>query len=123
MYGDPSSLWHLTANPGVAAPFDPYPVIEEVVRAYDVRLVLITLREDATTDPLGLWDGCAATDSEGNPATWLGCEPVFEADGAAIRVFDARASGSMQSIDRCSALAWPSVSAHWSVSCRLSRGP
>ena len=38
LYGDPASLWHLTANPGVAAPFDPYPVIEEVVRAYDVRV-------------------------------------------------------------------------------------
>jgi 4-amino-4-deoxy-L-arabinose transferase-like glycosyltransferase len=85
LYGDPASLWHLTGNPGVAAPFDPYPVIEEVVRAYDVEWVIVTLREDATIDPLGLWEGCDAIDSEGNQATWLGCDPVFEADG--VRIF------------------------------------
>ncbi|MGH2463145.1 MAG: hypothetical protein ACRDFZ_05915, partial [Candidatus Limnocylindria bacterium] len=89
----PSSLWHLTGNPGVAAPFDPYPVIEEVVRAYDVRWVIVTLRQDATTDPLGLWNGCAARDSADNAAwtggadttaTWLGCDPAFEAEGVRI---------------------------------------
>lgn len=84
MYGDPSSLWHLTANPGVAAPFDPYPVIEEVVRSYDVRWVIVALREDATTDPLGLWDGCAAIDSEGTTADWLACNPTFSAEGVRI---------------------------------------
>jgi 4-amino-4-deoxy-L-arabinose transferase-like glycosyltransferase len=86
MYGDPSSLWHLTANPGVAAPFDPYPVIGEVVRGYGVELVVVALREDATIDPLGLWEGCEATDSEGNHPTWLACEPSFEAEG--IRIFE-----------------------------------
>ena len=85
MYGDPASLWHLTGNPGVAAPFDPYPVIEEVVRDYHVQWVIVTLREDATIDPLGLWNGCDATDSQGNPATWLACEPAFETDG--VRIF------------------------------------
>ena len=50
LYGDPASLWYLTGNPGVAAPFDPYPVIEEVVRAYNVQWVIVTLREDATID-------------------------------------------------------------------------
>jgi 4-amino-4-deoxy-L-arabinose transferase-like glycosyltransferase len=86
LYGDPSSLWHLTGNPGVAAPFDPYPVIEDVVRAYGVELVVVALREDAAVDPLGLWNGCEAVDSEGNHATWLGCDPVFEAEG--IRAFE-----------------------------------
>ena len=93
LYGDPSSLWHLTGNPGVPAPFDPYPVIEEVVRAYDVRWVVVTLREGGTADPLGLWNGCAAQDSVDNSAwtagpdttaTWLGCDPVFEAEGVRI---------------------------------------
>jgi hypothetical protein len=69
----------------VAAPFDPYPVIEDVVRAYDVRWVIVALREEATTDPLGLWDGGEAVDSEGNQADWLADEPAFEADG--VRVF------------------------------------
>jgi hypothetical protein len=85
LYGDPASLWHLTGNPGVAAPFDPYPVIEEVVRAYDVELVIVTLREDATIDPLGLWLGGNAVDGDGNRADWLATDPTFEADG--IRIF------------------------------------
>jgi len=84
MYGDPASLWHLSANPGVAAPFDPYPVIEEVVRAYGIRWVVVTLREDATIDPLGLWDGGNAVDGEGNRATWLATDPVFDANGVRI---------------------------------------
>jgi hypothetical protein len=46
---------------------------------------VVTLREDATVDPLGLWDGCAAVDSEGNVATWLACDPVFEAP--AVRIY------------------------------------
>jgi 4-amino-4-deoxy-L-arabinose transferase-like glycosyltransferase len=86
MYGDPSSLWHLTANPGVAAPFDPYPVLEEVVDAYGVELVVVALREDAEVDPLGLWEGCDAVDADGNVATWLECEPVMEADG--VRIYE-----------------------------------
>ena len=70
---------------------DPYPVIEEVVRAYDVRWVIVTLREGGTSDPLGLWQGCAARDSTDNlgwtggpdtTATWLACDPAFEAEGA-----------------------------------------
>ncbi len=93
LYGDPSSLWHLTGNPGVPAPFDPYPVIESVVRAYDVRWVVVTLREGGSSDPLGLWHGCAARDSADNfawtggpdtTATWMSCEPVFEAEGVRI---------------------------------------
>jgi 4-amino-4-deoxy-L-arabinose transferase-like glycosyltransferase len=91
LYGDPASLWHLSANPGVAAPFDPYPVIEEVVHAYDVRWVIVTLREDADIDPLGLWNGCEAIDSQGNHATWLECDPAFETDG--VRIFAVRDVG------------------------------
>jgi len=93
LYGDPASLWRLTGNPGVAAPFDPYPVIEQVVRAYAVEWVIVTLREDATIDPLGLWDGCDATDGDGNHATWLACDPVFEAQG--VRIFAVLSPGSM----------------------------
>jgi 4-amino-4-deoxy-L-arabinose transferase-like glycosyltransferase len=93
MYGDPTSLWHLTRNPGVAAPFDPYPVIEEVARAYHVRWVVVTLREGGTSDPLGLWQGCTAQDSVDNlgwtggpdtTATWLACDPAYEAEGVRI---------------------------------------
>ena len=85
LYGDPASLWLLTGNPGVAAPFDPYPVIEEVVRAYGVEWVIVTLREDAKIDPLGLWLGGHAVDGDGNRADWLATDATFEADG--IRIF------------------------------------
>jgi len=68
-------------------------VIEEVVRAYEVEWVIVTLREDAAIDPLGLWDGCDATDSEGNHATWLACNPVFEAQG--VRIFAVLPLGSV----------------------------
>lgn len=84
LYGDPASLWHLTGNPGVPAPFDPYPVIEDVVRAYDVRWVVVALRDD-TIDPLGLWLGGNAIDRDGNRADWLATDPAFEANG--IRIF------------------------------------
>ena len=41
MASDPASLYPLTGNPGVAAPFDPFRVIEQVVDAYDVRWVVV----------------------------------------------------------------------------------
>jgi 4-amino-4-deoxy-L-arabinose transferase-like glycosyltransferase len=84
LYGDPASLWHLSRNPGVAPPFDPYPIIEEVVRAYEIRWVIVTLRADATIDPLGLWEGGNAVDGDGNRADWLAADPVFETDGVRI---------------------------------------
>lgn len=86
LYADPPSLWQVTGNPGVATPFDPYPVIEEVARAYDARWLVITLRGDDPIDPLGLWNGGAAVDQYGNHADWLASEPSFEADG--VRVWE-----------------------------------
>ena len=85
MYADPPSLWHLTGGPAVVSPFDPYPVLEQVVRAYDVRWVVVALREGASIDPLGLWNGGRAVDGDGNTATWLSLDPAFEAPG--VRVF------------------------------------
>jgi hypothetical protein len=84
MYGDPASLWHLSGNPGVPAPFDAYPVIEDVVRGYNVRWVIVTLRDGAAIDPLGLWEGGNAVDGDGNHADWLATDPAFEADGVRI---------------------------------------
>jgi len=66
MSSDPASIYSLSGNPGVAAPFDPYPVIEQVVDAFDVRWVIVTPPGPGETDPLGLWNGASATDSEGN---------------------------------------------------------
>lgn len=86
MASDPASIHPLTGNPGVAAPFDPYRIIEQVVEAYDVTWVIV-LRPDepGAVDPLGLWDGAAATDSEGQHPSFLPSEPAFEGDD--VRIF------------------------------------
>jgi hypothetical protein len=85
MASDPASIHPLTGNPGVAAPFDPFPVIGEVVEAYDVRWVIVLRPGPGETDPLGLWDGAAAIDSQGNHPVFLPAEPAFEGDD--LRIF------------------------------------
>ena len=83
---DPSSLYLRTGLRGVAAPFDPYPVLQEVVDAYDVDWVVVTLGPGEAIDPLGLWSGGSAMDAFGNRATFLPAEPAFEAEG--VRVYE-----------------------------------
>jgi hypothetical protein len=86
---DPASLHALSGNPGVAPPFDPYPVIGRVVRAYHVRWVVVTLRPGETRDPLGLWDGGAATDAADDHPTFMPAAPDFDAPGVRVyRVID-----------------------------------
>jgi hypothetical protein len=82
---DPAALHALTGNPGVAPPFDLFPVIGQVVDAYDVRWVVVTLARGETRDPLGLWDGASATDSAGNHPDFLPASPDF--DSPRVRVF------------------------------------
>jgi hypothetical protein len=85
MSSDPASMHPLTGNPGVAAPFDPFRVTADVVDAYDVTWVIVTRPGPGETDPLGLWDGANARDSEGEHPTFLPAEPAFEGDD--VRVF------------------------------------
>jgi hypothetical protein len=85
MASDPASVWPLARNPGVAGPFDPYRVVEQVVDAYDVSWVVVLRPGPGETDPLGLWDGAAAVDSEGNHPSFMPDEPAFEGDD--VRVF------------------------------------
>ncbi|MDQ3880175.1 MAG: hypothetical protein M3295_03750, partial [Chloroflexota bacterium] len=84
MYSDPVSLYQVSGNPGIASPFDPYPVLEKVVRTYGVRWVVISLADGADIDPLGLWNGAASVDGDGNRAAFLADRPAFEADGVRI---------------------------------------
>jgi len=86
MYSDPATLALLSGNPGVAAPFDDYPVIKQVVDAYHVRWVVVQLDAGASTDALNLWKGAAAVDAEGNRATWLAASPAFEVQ-CGIRIY------------------------------------
>jgi hypothetical protein len=86
MAPDPSSIHLLTGLRGVAAPFDPFAVLEEVVRAYDVSWVVVMLDPGEQRDPLGLWDGGLATDIQGNHPAFLPDRPDFEAEG--VRVFE-----------------------------------
>ncbi len=88
---DPAALHALSGNPGVAPPFDPYPLIGQVVDAYHVRWVVVTLRDGETRDPLGLWDGAAATDADGNHPDFLGSVPAFEAPGVRVYAVQAEA--------------------------------
>lgn len=88
MSDDPASLWQVSHNPGVPFPFDPYPVVERAIRAYGVQWVVVTRRDPATADPLGLWEGGASVDAEGNRASFLEAAPAFEAPG--VRVFRVR---------------------------------
>jgi hypothetical protein len=83
---DPAALWAISGNPGVAPPFDPFPIIGQVVDAYQVRWVVVTLAPGVTRDPLGLWEGSAAIDSDGNHPDFLPEQPAFEATG--VRVFE-----------------------------------
>ena len=88
---DPSSLHLLTGLRGVATPFDPYAVVENVVRAYRVDWIVVILEPGASRDPLGLWSGAAAVDSRGESPAFLPAEPAFQADG--VRVYEVRESG------------------------------
>jgi 4-amino-4-deoxy-L-arabinose transferase-like glycosyltransferase len=83
---DPAAFHALTGNPGVAPPFDLYPVIGQVVRAYEVKWLVVTLAPGETRDPLGLWEGATATDSAGHHPDFLSAAPAF--DEPRVRVYE-----------------------------------
>ena len=85
MASDPASIYPLSGNPGIAAPFDPYPVIDKVIDAYEVRWVIVTRPGPSQTDPLGFWNGARARDVDGNRATFLPEQPAFESGD--LRIF------------------------------------
>ena len=85
MASDPASLWPLTRNAAVAGPFDPFRVLQRVVAAYGVDWVVVLRPGPGEVDPLGLWNGSAATDSEGEHPSFLPAAPSFE--GTDVRVF------------------------------------
>jgi 4-amino-4-deoxy-L-arabinose transferase-like glycosyltransferase len=82
---DPAALHFEVPLEGVAPPFDPFPVIGQVVDAYDIRWVVVTLPAGESRDPLGLWDGAQALDSAGNHPDFLPADPAYEAPG--VRVY------------------------------------
>lgn len=86
MFADPARLNLLTGHPAVAAPFDPFAVIEEVVDAYDVGWVVVTLEPGEARDALGLWDGARGVDARGATPGFLPLDPAFENVG--VRVFE-----------------------------------
>lgn len=85
MSEDPARVYLATGLEGVAAPFDPYRVVEWVVDAYDVRWVVVILDGAAARDPLGLWEGPNARDIEGKEPRFITEPAVFEAPG--VRIF------------------------------------
>ena len=86
MYRDAAALHLISGNPAIAIPYDPYPIIEEVARAYGARWLVISRLAGETRAPLGLWDGGRAVDADGNAADWLASEPAYETEF--VRVFE-----------------------------------
>lgn len=86
MYREASALNLLSGNPAIAFPYDPYPVIEDAIRAYEVEWVVVTRLTNELRAPLGLWDGGRAIDADGNRADFLADSPTFEADD--VRIFE-----------------------------------
>lgn len=84
MYSDPASMALLTGNPGIAGPFDGYPIQERIIRDYGVSWVVVTIRPGETTDPLGFWKGGRARDANGVQAAFLADDPDFETEGVRI---------------------------------------
>jgi 4-amino-4-deoxy-L-arabinose transferase-like glycosyltransferase len=86
MYADPATLAILSGNPGVAPPFDPFPVVRQVLDAYHVRWLVVQLAPGERTDALNFWPGASSVDSEGNRASFLAGTPSFEIAGA-LRIY------------------------------------
>ena len=84
MYPDPATLALLSGNPGVAPSFDPFDVLGRIVDAYGVDWVMVQLPEGAQRDALGLWDGPAGTDINGNHPTFLADRPALDVPGLRI---------------------------------------
>lgn len=91
MYREAASLHLISGNPAIAIPYDPFPVIEMAARAYGAQWLVISRQADEMRAPLGLWDGGAATDSDGNRADWLATEPAFQTES--VRVFEILPAG------------------------------
>ena len=83
---DPAALHARVSMEGVAPPFEPFATVGEVVDAYDVRWVVVTLGPGESRDPLGLWDGAAATDATGAHPAFLAEQAAFAAPG--VRVYE-----------------------------------
>lgn len=89
---DAPGLYARSGMATVAPPFDPYPVVEQVIDRYEIDWVVVTLAPGEETDPLGLWDGRRATDIAGNRPDFIDGPPAFEAPG--LRIYAVRDIGS-----------------------------
>ncbi|MEO6577581.1 MAG: glycosyltransferase family 39 protein [Candidatus Limnocylindria bacterium] len=84
MTTDAPSIHYFSGNPAVGVPFDPFPVIAQVIGAYDVEWVIVQRPGPGEPDPLGMWEGAASSDSEGNAPTFLPAEPEYDSDNLRI---------------------------------------
>lgn len=80
----------ITGFQAVAAPHDPFPIMEQVVRTYGGRWFVVQVQSSGPRiEPLGLWEGGRSVDAQGNRADWLADEPSFET--ANLRIYKVRA--------------------------------
>ena len=86
IHRDAPLLTAITGFQAVAPPADPYPVIEEVVRAYGADWVVVQRQtQGSRVEPLGLWEGASSVDKDGNRADWLASTPSLATES--IRVY------------------------------------
>lgn len=89
MYRDAPLLSTISGYRVVGLPYDPFPIIENVVRAYGVEWYVAQRQTQGDrVEPTGLWEGGRATDSDGNRADWLEDTPRYEDD--LVRIFAVR---------------------------------
>ena len=86
MFVNPPAMTLATGHPSVPPPFDPYPVVEGVVRHTTCGGSWWNASRKVELDPLGLWDAASAIDSEGNRAEFLPDQPAFESGD--IRIYE-----------------------------------
>ncbi len=89
MFRDAPLFYAATGRATVGPPFDPYPVIETVARAYHVRWFVVQRQaRGPAVEPQGLWNGGRALDASGNRADWLADTPAF--DNGTVRIYEVR---------------------------------
>lgn len=85
MHRDAPLLSTISGYPVIGPPFDPFPVVERVARAYGADWYVVQRQSQGDrVEPSGLWEGGRAVDAQGNRATWLEEVPAYDQGGVRI---------------------------------------
>ena len=88
--GYSSALDYLTVLAGRAGAYNPFNLLvfdgSSLLGLESRHAKVVTLQPGEQRDPLGLWDGAAATDADGNHPRFLPALPAYAAPG--VRVYE-----------------------------------